>query len=488
MTAPLIISVSGLRGTIGETLTPWVAQHYALAAAAVMGPGPILLARDSRSSGAILADAITAVLTATGRSILDAGVAATPTVGILVRRHQCAGGIQISASHNPIEFNGLKIFAKEGRVVPKLLGEQILAKYEQLSGLNASRWHKLWVPVDQLGKRTRLADTLTDHLTTVLNTVDISSIRSRKFRVLLDSNGGAGSLLGIPLLQALHCDVLTLGGEPNGTFEHTPEPLEQNVQTVGEKVRELGCDLGFCQDPDADRLAIIDDQGHYCGEEYTTALCAWNRLEKFQQEHCQEQSGQQEQSEGRGACQGTLVINCATSRMTMDLAERFGFKCLAAPVGEANVVDCMLAQNALYGGEGNGGPIDPAVGYVRDSFVGMAQILELAARHRTSIASLVAGLQGYAIVKRKIPTELAASSLLLDKLAERLAYEKLNRQDGLRIDWPDRWVLVRASNTEPIMRIIAEARDQDTALALCREMEEHLIQIGETGQDENHDR
>ncbi|MCL2347461.1 MAG: phosphoglucosamine mutase, partial [Planctomycetaceae bacterium] len=344
----LIISVSGLRGIIGETLTPQVAMNYVAAYSAFAKPGPFVIARDSRASGSMLADAIRAALAAVGRPVIDAGVAATPTTGVLIRQYQAVGGIQITASHNPSQYNGLKLFNDEGRVIPQVPGEKVKELYH--AGVFDLK------PYDQLGWYEWIDDPTWAHINAILETVNVEAIRAKKYRVLLDSNRGAGSIMGCKLLGKLGCQLTVLGKEPDGQFEHTPEPTEENLQSVFEKVRQANVDIGFCQDPDADRLAVIDASGRYLGEEYTVAMCLDHVLQTREK--------------------GPVVINCASSRMSQDVAEKHGVAIYRSAVGEANVVDLMKAKNAVFGGEGNGGPIDPNVGYVRDSFVGMAQLLD----------------------------------------------------------------------------------------------------------------
>ncbi len=291
----------------------------------------------------------------------------------------------------------------------------------------------------------------------MLRTVDADLIRSKKFRVLLDSNNASGSLLGRRLLDELGCDVVLCGPTPNGDFLHTPEPTAENLASVFEKIVDAGAAVGFCQDPDADRLALVDENGRYVGEEYTVAICAKNRLQKAVA------NGE------KGPF--NLVINCATSRMTLDVAAEFGGEAFRSPVGEANVVDLMKAKNAIYGGEGNGGPIDPAVGFVRDSFVGMAQVLETMARNDASLSKIADEIQGYAIVKRKIGLPNAGFQKVVDAVAAAFPEQEQNAEDGLRIDWPNAWVLVRPSNTEPIVRVIAEAPTDERAAELCDQVE-----------------
>ncbi|MEN6458033.1 MAG: phosphoglucosamine mutase [Thermoguttaceae bacterium] len=437
MTEP-IISVSGLRGVVGDTLTPEVAMRYAAAFASVTPPGEILIGRDSRPSGAMLSLAIQAALQAVGRTTIDAGVIATPTAGVLLRRHQTAGAIQITASHNPSPYNGLKLFSAEGRVIPAAPGQHVLDRY---------RTQPLaWLPHDQLGDGLCCDDTVTAHLLAVLETVDAERIRRHRFHVVLDSNHGAGGILGRRLLHELGCRLTVLGEEPNGQFAHLPEPTAENLAGVLTAVSDVGADVGFCQDPDADRLAVIDQTGRYLGEEYTLALCVDHVLQQRP---------------------GPIAANCASSRMTEDLANKYGVPFFRSAVGEANVVDAMLAHGAIFGGEGNGGPIDPRVGYVRDSFVGMALLLDAMAAREMPIGAMADELPRYEIVKRKIslPPERLADAL--DALEKHFADASANRLDGLRLDWPGRWLLVRGSNTEPIVRAIAEAPTAAEAAELC---------------------
>lgn len=440
MAAEPIISVSGLRGVVGESLTPEMAIRYATAFAAAAPAGAMVITRDSRPSGSLLAEAIHAGLRAVGRHTIDAGIAATPTTGVLIRHYRAAGGIQISASHNPSEYNGLKLFSAEGRVIPDAPGQKVLARYR--AGTVD------WVRHDRLGTEEACTDAISSHLKTVLATVDVDRIRARRFKVVLDSNRGAGSLLGVRLLEELGCQVKLLGGPADGQFEHTPEPLAENLAGVLPAVRQAGADVGFCQDPDADRLAVIDAAGRYLGEEYTLAMCVDHVLRHRK---------------------GPIVANCASSRMSEDLAQKYGVPFFRSAVGEANVVDCMLAHDAIFGGEGNGGPIDPRVGLVRDSFVGMAILLDAMASRNVRIGELADELPRYHIVKTKIPVSREVISARLDALARHFDGARADRLDGVRLDWPGRWLLVRASNTEPICRAIAEAPTEDEARRLCEE-------------------
>ena len=435
-----IISVSGLRGVVGESLTPLVALRYVAAFAEIAPPGPIVLTRDGRATGGPLADVIRGGLLAAGRDCVDAGIAATPTTGVLVRQFSAAGGIQISASHNPPDYNGLKLFSNEGRVIPAALGEQVATRYR--TGKSS------WTRHESFGQTLPCADAISHHLKLVLATVDVEQIRRRGFKVLLDSNHGSGSVLGAPLLEALGSQVTIVGGKPDGQFEHPPEPIAESLAAIARLVVESGADIGFCQDPDADRLAIVDETGRYLGEEYTLALCAAHVLSRQP---------------------GPVVTNCSTSRMTQDIAYQRDVAFFRSAVGEANVVDAMVANHAVLGGEGNGGVIHPAVGYVRDSFVGMALVLDAMSARELSVGALAEELPHYEIVKTKISLVAEKVAAGLDRLQQHFGDAQSDHLDGLRLDWPDKWLLVRASNTEPIVRAIAEAATRAEAQQLCDE-------------------
>ncbi len=433
-----IISVSGLRGVVGESLTPSIATRYAAAFAAGLLKGPILVARDGRGSGEMVAAAATAGILASGHDVIDAGIAATPTVGVLVRELKAVGGIQISASHNPAQYNGMKLFSGEGRVIPAIAGQQVLERYR---GGDAP-----WTSHEGIGRIQRCSDTVSAHLRLLLARVDGERIRNRRFRVLVDANHGAGSIVARRLLDELACEVTILGETPDGKFEHLPEPTAENLAGVCEKMKSGKFEVGFCQDPDADRLAVIDERGRYLGEEYTLALCLDHVLRRTP---------------------GVVVTNCATSRMSEDLAERHGSAFHRSAVGEANVVDDMISWRAVFGGEGNGGPIDPKVGYVRDSFVGMALILNALAARAMPVSQLAGELPRYAIHKSKVTLPPEQVQPALAAVAGAFPEAGVSRLDGIRCDWPNKWLIVRASNTEPIVRIIAEAPSLEEAQQLC---------------------
>ena len=435
-----ILSISGLRGVIGDGLDPGYLVDFASALATIFDGGPVVLARDGRSTGPMIKHAVSAGLLAGGCRVLDADVTSTPTCGVLVQESHAAGGLMITASHNPIEWNGLKPFSPAGSVFDQALGERLL----EILFRRAFRM----VPWDKIGGVQSIADPSAPHLRRVLSLVDASVIGKRCAKVVLDCNHGSGSVLGSRLLEQLGCEVHVLGGTPDGRFEHNPEPLEQNLLGLCDEVKRRGADIGFAQDPDADRLAIVDEKGCYIGEELTLALCADYILSRTP---------------------GPVVVNGSTSRTTADVAAKYGCPFHRSYVGEAHVVARMRAVGAIVGGEGNGGLIEPRVGYVRDSFAAMAYVLAGLAAGRRPLSKWVESLPKYSIVKDKVTCRRDQVAAACAALKQHYRDAAAQEGDGLRLDWPDRWVQVRASNTEPIARVIAEAPDADHARQLCDE-------------------
>jgi phosphomannomutase len=445
----LIVSVSGIRGIVGEGLTPGAALAFAEALATHTVGGRIVLSSDGRPSGGMLTHAVLAGLLGAGCEVHDLGIAPTPTFGLAVRKLQAAGGIQITASHNPAPWNGLKLFGPAGAVLSPADGERIRRIFERRD-FRRAEWDKLGTVQDC---RTALAW----HRDRVLELVDVVKIRSRQLKVLADANGGSGGPLTRQLLDSLQVRSTILGGNADGLFLHEPEPTAANLATVGPKVAAVGADLGCALDPDADRLALIDETGRYIGEELTLALAVACRLRQEK---------------------GPVVINMSTSRVVEDIAGQFGVPCHRSAVGEANVVGLMNEVGAVIGGEGNGGVIDPRVGWVRDPFIGMALVLSLLADTGKKLSALVAELPSYTIVKEKYTVTRERLPKLFEALQKLWPEAKANHVDGLRLDWADRWVHVRPSNTEPIVRVIAEAPTETEAKELCGEVGRRLSSSG----------
>lgn len=443
-----IISVSGLRGIVGESLTPEVAIRYACAFASTLSDGPIIVARDGRTTGQMLADAVLSGLCGIGRKVIDADIAATPTCGVLVRQCDGAGGIMISASHNPAAYNGLKLFGKTGAILTAAAAEQVTRQYR--AGEIA------WASHDRIGEVSRCGDTLSEHAGLILATVDVEGIRRSGFRVLLDSNHSSSGPLGRHVLEELGCDLIHVGAIADGCFSHPPEPTQENLAEECGQVSAAGANVGFYPDPDGDRLAVVDETGRYVGEEYTLALCVDHVL---------------------GRHRGAVVANVATSRMSEDISQRYGVPFFRSRVGEANVVEVMLAHDAVLGGEGNGGVIDPRVGYVRDSFVAMALILDAMAGREMKLSELVDRLPRYHIEKRKLAFDRAKLAHAVELLKGLFADAQCDESVGIRFNWADKWLLLHPSNTEPIVRIIGETKSRRETESLCQGAVEALAAI-----------
>ncbi len=435
----LMVGVSGVRGTIGGTLTEKVARDFGSAFGTMLGEGKtVTMARDTRPSGPMIRDEVTAGLIAAGVSVIDLGVVSTPGAAFMTRRLAADGGVIITASHNPAQYNGIKFLQPTG------LG---------LSVEEAARLKEIW----QSGKFRKAArpgnmsqnnETHGAHIEAVCKIIDPPAIASKKFKVVLDSINGAGCVGTPMLLGRLGCQVIHINGEPSGEFAHTPEPIEQNLQQLCRTVAESGAAIGFAQDPDADRLVVVDENGTFIGEEYTLALTTAYMLSRYK---------------------GKVATNLATSRMIDDIAAKAGCEVIRTPTGEANVAGAMEANKCVFGGEGNGGVIDPRVVPVRDSFVGIALMLQYLADTGKTVSRLVAQIPAYVLVKTKMPCPADAAGKVAERTRKLFAARKgvrFNDADGLRIDLPEGWLCVRASNTEPIMRIFAEARDEKTAQGL----------------------
>jgi len=449
-----MVGVSGTRGTIGGTLTPTVVGRMAAAFAVWLKsressakgkPLRVVFGRDSRPSGPWVRDAAVAALTASGIGVIDLDVVTTPGVAMMVKHLAADAGIIATASHNPIEWNGLK-FLNRRAVAPPAGDAAAIKKLFEESAADFVRVEKLVAPIHN-------TQTHALHVKRVLDHVDVLGISSRRYKVVLDSVNGAGCVATATLLSKLGCQLVHLNGVPNGQFPHEPEPTAKNLTQLADEVRRQHAHVGFAQDPDADRLAIVDENGEYIGEEYSLALAAKLVLGR---------------RGGRGA---VAVTNLSTSRMLDDIAAAAGARVIRTPVGEANVVDAMLAHEAVIGGEGNGGVIDPRIVPGRDSLVGMAYVLQLMAAGGKSISQLVGELPRYQIVKSKFECRREDAERAVVALVEHFQSEKVDTQDGIRIDWPDAWVHARPSNTEPIMRVIAEAPDKTAAEARIEQVQ-----------------
>lgn len=425
-----------MRGIVGENLTPSIAAEYGCAFGKFLknshtgkeGKLSVCIGRDSRSSGQMLKSAVATGLCTVGIDVVDLGLVTTPGVGIMVRELHCNGGVIITASHNPIQYNGIKLLLSNGIAPPANTAEQIRQYF----------FDKHFALVDSLnhGKETTNEQTDAIHVDKVLAIADEESIAAKKFKVVLDSVNGAGGRVTKKLLAKLGCEVTAINDAPTGIFAHRPEPTAENLTGLSKIVKEKGADIGFAQDPDADRLAIVDEAGTYIGEEYTLALAA---KYIFSRES------------------GKAATNLSTSRMLDDIARETGGQVIRTAVGEANVAAAMLEHNCIIGGEGNGGVIDLRVGPIRDSLVGIALILQLMAETGKTVSQLVGEINRYYMSKDKFAADKSQAEQILKLAKKTFANAKLDTTDGCRFDFDDGWLHIRPSNTEPVVRVIAEA-------------------------------
>ena len=446
----LMVSVSGIRGRVGDALTPEVVSRYAAAFGAwsiARGTSrQIVVGRDSRVSGEMFHRIVLGTLQLAGCDVIDIGLTTTPGCQLAVEHHHAAGGLMLSASHNPIEWNALKFIGASGLFLEAGEGTAMRALVE--SGIPYATWQHIGVVVPDPGAAER-------HLEAVLGIpyLDVAAIRGRKFKVALDCVRGAGSTIMPMLLERLGCEVVSINMEPDGRFPREPEPTAENLKELERLVKESGADIGFAVDPDVDRLAIVEDGGRAIGEDFTLALAARVVLRHRK---------------------GPLVTNLSTSLVVEDAAREAGVEAVRAPVGEVNVAVRMRELRAPIGGEGNGGVILPEVHLGRDAPIGAALLLQLLVEEGGTLSALVASLPRYVIVKDKLDRPNASLDAVYGALRTAFPDAAADMQDGLRLAWPDRWVHVRPSGTEPIVRVIAEAPDEAGARELVRRSREPL--------------
>lgn len=452
MSDTLMISVSGMRGIVGKDLTPeLVARHAAAlgAWACAQGKPSVVLGRDARTSGPMYSRAAAAGLMSVGAEVIDVGLVPTPTVQLAVEHHHAGGGLILTASHNPIEWNALKFVGPDGIFLDGAAGAVVRALAER--GPERTGW-------EGVGGYREDHDALTRHLDQVmaLPMVDIEAIRSRRFTVALDCVRGAGGVAIPPLLARLGCQINAINVETDGKFPRPPEPLPENLGDLGRLVRTTRADIGLAVDPDVDRLAVVDERGEPIGEDYTLAFAVRAVLGGG--------------AGGEGASAPVVVANLSTSLVVEDAAREAGATFIRAPVGEANVARTIAETGAVIGGEGNGGVILPSLHIGRDAPVGVALILHLLAKSGQRVSELVGAAPRYTIVKAKVPRGNDLDPVYAG-LTRRFPEAETDTRDGLRLSWQDRWVHVRPSGTEPIVRLIAEAPNRDAAdqlIASCR--------------------
>lgn len=451
----LMISVSGVRGRVAAGLTPEVVTRFAAAFGAFLreatpGRRPrAVIARDSRTSGPMFYHAVTAGLQSVGCDVISAGLVPTPTALYAIRHHEADGGIVVTASHNPVEWNALKFASSSGMFLDADEGARMRA-YLGERAIQRAGWDEVGDVIDDDAAIDR-------HLAAVLAIphLDVARLQRRRFRVALDCVRGAGSLLLPRMLEQLGCEVIGIHTEPDGRFPREPEPVAANLGELEQLVRESGADLGLATDPDADRLSVVSNAGRAIGEDFTLALATTLVLRHRP---------------------GPVVTNLSTSRLLEDVAAAAGVQLHRAPVGEIHVARAMQRTGAVIGGEGNGGVILPDVHLTRDSAIAAALVLQLLLESDETLDEIVTRHRDYTIVKDKLPREAGELDVAYRVLEERMAAPETDRQDGLRLAWPAeaRWLHLRASGTEPILRIIAEAPTPEAARELIEIAREAL--------------
>lgn len=444
----LKISISGVRGVIGQSLTPALLTRFAQAFGTYVGSGAIIIGRDTRTSGEMVRQAVIAGLLSSGCRVIDLGVCPVPTVQLVVRLRRAVGGIAITASHNPAEWNALKFANSEGLFLSPGQARELLDIYHQ------GDYTK--VTGAEMRNVERYDGALDAHINAILTAVGQLPVRSRRLKVALDSCNGAGSIIAPRLIQSLGAEVATIHTTPDGSFPRGAEPTPENLSALRRLVKETQADVGFAQDMDADRLAIVDEKGDPIGEDYTLALATRYVL---------------------GKTPGDVVTNLSTSDVMEAVVEPFGSTLHRSKIGEANVTEMMRQYKAIIGGEGNGGVIYPKVNYCRDSQVGMALILHLLAETGKTVSELMSDLPPFRIVKEKLPCPSHKIAEVLKMTRTMYADRPMDLRDGVKIRFENGWLHVRGSNTEPIIRLVAEAPTEEEAKSILHDILERTSKI-----------
>ncbi len=435
----LMVSPSGVRGIVGQTLTPDAVLRVAGAHASFLEPGPVVVGRDTRPSGEWVLSLTQAALLASGHDVIDVGIAPTPTILFAIRHHSASGGIAITASHNPAPWNALKLFGPGGTFLAPAQSEEVARR--------ARQGRASWVAHDRVGGLRADPGAIQRHRDAILSLkgLDVERIRKRRFRVVVDATNGAGSIATPALLEAMGCEVERLYCDPDGRFPRVAEPLPENLGALGERVRATHAAVGFANDPDADRLTIVDERGAPIGEERTLQIAVDWALSRDP---------------------GPVAVNASTSIGVERIARRYGVPVHRTRIGEAHVAQKLIEVGGVIGGEGNGGVIYPALHATRDGLLAAAITMDWLAGDGRSLSARVAELPPVTMVKRKLDLRLQDLSALQEELTRAFPDGERNVLDGEKYLWEDCWVQVRASGTEPIVRILAEAPTRERAESL----------------------
>lgn len=443
-------SVSGVRGVFAESLNPLVAIRFAARFGEFIKAGApeatIVVGRDSRTTGQIMLSSVLAALNAVGCDVIELGIVSTPTVLLNVQRFDAQGGIAITASHNPPQWNAMKFIDGDGMFLAPERAAEFLASIDEPI---------TWQDWQRIGHTRHINDAIRHHIDKILAIpyLDLEAIRGRRLKVVLDSVNGAGGLISPILLKELGCEVISINEEPTGVFAHPAEPLNQNLVQLADAVKEYGADLGFATDPDVDRLSIVNQHGECIGEELSVALAQLFVLPKKK---------------------GDIVVNLSSSMLSDAIAKPFGVSVHRTKIGEINVGKKMRAIQSPIGGEGNGGIICPDVNYTRDAIAGMALILGLMAETGKSVSELRQSLPYYYFAKGKLETDPARLDAIMAKVPGLFSDMKIDTQDGIKASADDHWIHVRKSGTEPIIRVYVESDSQEKSDQICDRVIEEL--------------
>ncbi len=434
-----MINISGIRGVVGDGLTPQVVMKFAQAFGTYLGNGKVVVGRDSRVTGPMFKHAVFSGLMAAGCDIIDIGVCPTPTVEMTVKKLKARGGIVVTASHNPLEWNALKLIDSSGMFLDESQGKKVIEIADNNELQNVT-----W---DQVGKVVHYEHAIKDHIKAILKLEIISpdKIAKKRFKVVIDCVNGAGGTILPSLMKELGCDAIFINKEPTGLFPRSPEPLPENINELCEKVVSEKADIGFAVDPDVDRLAIVSEKGKPLGEEYTLVTAINYVL---------------------GKKDGPLVVNASVTQAVDDLAAKYNTEVFRTKVGEIHVSKKMKLVKAAIGGEGNGGVILPDLHLGRDASLAIALTLQQLTEFSGTIWELHQSLPQYFQSKNRIEIKDMDVPSILDQILNKHKKENIDKTDGIKIIWEDQWVHIRPSNTEPIIRIYSEAKSLEEADAL----------------------
>lgn len=447
MKQALKVGVSGVRGVVGDSLTPQIVMSFAQAFGAFVGSGTVVVGRDTRPSGLMFQEAVVTGLQSVGCKPLLLGVQPTPTILMQTRTVGARGGIAITASHNPGPWNALKFVDRSGMFLNRTRADELFDIYHQQDFP--------FVAEQDLQEAEWLESPFRLHRDRVLTYVDRECISQKRFKVAVDCCHGVGAVHTVGFLETLGCEVVPMSDEASGEFTRDPEPSPENIGALCQLVKERGCDVGFAQDPDGDRLAIVDETGEAIGEDLSVAFAIRQVLARHQA--------------------GPVVINLSASKGIEEMARGLGADVIRTPTGEINVSEKMVELGAVAGGEHTGGVIVPAIHPCRDSYSAMALVLELMACEGKAVSSLRQDVPRYSLLREKLPIRADQAPLILRSLRRHFEGEKMNLLDGVYVDFGDSWIQVRRSFTEPVMRLFSESPKEARSRELLDELKD-LIQ------------